>query len=354
MNCDLRVKIIKKNYDILFITDNLFKGVFKMKKGIMLLMVLMLLITACTTDNLSDYKNAIKKTEEIDKGRMNLSIKTALEFKTEGLTDSQIRDLSYFEQMEFAMDVQYDDSSDKEKVIAKSYCNFGGMGFDMGFYFNGEKAYMKMPIIEKYMSLDDFDTTKQEEQLNGESYENLFQPILNKWNELLQQENVFKGKKTYVLTDEGQIKTTTYTIEASEEQLKAIGDELIRVIKEEEVVESFIRDGMKNNNFSGVEDIDPAIVIKHMEEYVERMVLESFKGTAYVDFDGRLIKEIYEVQINWLDAKKGEPISVNIEFENNYSHLGEEQVFEFPTVKEDEWINFEDLNQESFFPEGIF
>lgn len=325
-----------------------------MKKILFFLMVVLLTLTACATDDLGNYKKAIEKTGEIDKGRMNLSIRTTLDFNKEGLSDREIRDLSYFDEMEFALDVQYDKSSEKEKVIAKSYYNFGGMGFDMSFYFNEDEAYMKMPIIDKYMSLKDFETKEYENKFDCETYDKVLQPLLNKWNELLREENVFKGKKTYVLTSEGQIKTTTYTIEASEEQLKALGDELIRVVKEEGVIDSLIQESMNNNNFSGIEEIDSEEVIRHMEAYIERMVLDSFKGTAYVDFDGRLIKEVYEVSINWKDAKKGEPISVNVKYENTYNHLGEEQVFEFPKIKADQWIDFEYLDQESFFPEGIF
>lgn len=325
-----------------------------MKKVIITLVLLMFLMTACATDDLGDYKKAIEKTEDIDKGRMNLSINTGIDFNTEGLTDAEIRDLSYFDQMEFALDVQYDRSNGTEKAIAKSYYNFGGMGFDMGFYFNDEEAYMKVPIIDKYVSLKELEVSENESQYDEEMCEKVLKPIFKKWNELLQQENVFKGKKTYVLTDEGQIKTTTYTIEASEEQLKALGDEMVRVIKEEELIESLIREGMKNKSFEGVEEIDPEEVVKYMEEYIDRMVLEGFKGTAYVDFDGRLIKEAYQVQISWIDSKKGEPISIDISFENKYSNLGEEQVFEFPVVKEDEWIDFEDFNQESIFPDGVF
>jgi len=325
-----------------------------MKKIVLLIIIVLITLTACATDDLGNYKKAVEKTGEIDKGRMNLSIRTTLNFNEEGLTDKQIRDLSYFDGMEFALDVQYDNASEKEKVIAKSYYNFGGFGLDMNFYFNEDDAYMKMPIIDKYMSLNQFESKGYENKLDCETYDKLFQPLINKWNELLQQENVFKGKKTYVLTSEGQIKTTTYTIEASEEQLKALGDEFIRVVKEEKIIDALIQEGMNNNNFSGTEEIDSEEVIRHMQAYIEQMVLDSFKGVAYVDFDGRLIKEVYEVSINWKEAKKGEPISVNVVYENTYNHLGEEQIFEFPTIKADEWIDFENLEQESFFPEGIF
>lgn len=325
-----------------------------MKKIVFLLMSIMLSLTACAKDDLASYKEAIEKTESIERGRMNLSIKTDLEFNTEGLSETEIRDLSYFDQMEFALDIQYDESDEKDKAIVKSYYNFGGMGFDMSFYFDGEQGYMKMPIIEKYISFSDLDFEEQQNKFDEDSYSRLVEPLVNKWNELLQQENVFKGKKTYVLTNEGQIKTTTYSIEASEEQLKALGDEVIRVIKEEEIIETFIKQGMKNNDFAELDGIDTQEIIEQMEAYVGRMALESFSGMAYVDFDGRVIKEVYEAKIIWIDTKKGEPTSVKIYFESKYSDLGKEQIFDYPTIQEDEWIKLEDLDKEAFFPEGVF
>lgn len=322
-----------------------------MKKASIIL-ALLLLLTGCSTDDLGDYKKAIEKTNSIERGNVNVSVTTNIEFVTEGLTESQKRDLSYFDQIEFDMKAQYDSTDGTDRVIASSYYNFGGMGFDSTFYIDGSNMYMKMPIIDGYISFNPENLDKQKSfVINEDSYDTIFKSILEKWNELLKQEDVFKGKKTYLLTEEGQIKTTTYTIEASEEQLKALGDEMVRVIKEEGIIVAFLKEGFKGQE---IEDINEEEVLTTIEGYVARLVLEGFKGVAYVDFDGRLIKEEYKLQLGWTDSKKGEPRSVEIAFSTEHSKLGEEQVFDFPTIEEDEWIDMEDLDQQSIFPEDIF
>lgn len=321
-------------------------------KKVGIVLALLLLLTGCSSDDLGDYRKAIEKTQSIEKGRVNIAVRTNIDFVTEGLTDIQIRDLSYFDEVEFDMNAQYDSSEETQKVIAKSYYNFGGMGFDTTFYMDGTNIYMKMPIINGYMSFnpEDFDQ-ESNSFINEGSYETLLKPIIEKWNELLKQEDVFKGNKTYLLTEEGQIKTTTYTIEASEEQLKLLGDEIIRVIKEEGVIEALLQEGLKGQE---LEDVNEEEILTAIEGYVSRLVLEGFQGIAYVDFDGRLIKEEYEIKLGWKDPKKGEPRSVEIFFSAENTNLGEDQVFDFPTIKEDEWIDMEDFEQQSIFPEDIF
>lgn len=53
------------------------------------------------------------------------------------------------------------------------------------------------------------------------------------------------------------------------------------------------------------------------------------------------------------DTKVGELKGIDLSFELEYANLGEEQVFQFPTVKEDEWLKVEDANIESLLPEGL-
>ncbi|PKM51584.1 MAG: hypothetical protein CVV02_06530 [Firmicutes bacterium HGW-Firmicutes-7] len=321
-------------------------------KRIWLVLALVLLLTGCSSDDLSNYKKALEETNSIEKGKIQVNVRTKIDFVSEGLTDTQIRDLSYFDQIEFDMSAQYDASSESNKVIVKSYYNFGGMGFDSKFYIDGSNMYMKMPIINGYISFnpEDLDQEKSN-RISEDVCQEIIKPVLEKWNELLKQEDVLKGKKTYVLTEEGQIKTTTYSIDASEEQLKAVGDEMISVIKDQDIIETFLREGFKEQE---VDQEDVEEILSTIEGYISRLVLEGFKGIAYVDFDGRLIKEEYEINLGWISPKKGEPRSVEILFSTVHSNLGEEQVFEFPTVKEDQWINMNDFDQKSIFPENIF
>lgn len=320
-----------------------------MKKIIIVLLATLVLLTGCSSDALADYKKAIKKTGDIEKGNMNISSKVSLDFVKEGLSEDKIKTLNYFDEIEFAINTQYDFSDENKKVIAKSYYNIGGIGVDSIFYMDDLKMYIKLPIIKGYISLDDIETIGvKNNSFEEEGFMDFFDPIVDKWNEMLKQEDVFKGKKTYILTEEGQIKTTTYTIDASQEQLKALGDELVKLIKNENILEMFL----KNSSFDN--EIDKETIISKIEDHFSRLVLEGFNGNAYVDFDGRMIKQEFNIKLGLHDAKKGEPKFLEASFTMEYFNLGEEQIFDFPVIEENEWIDINKKDDQFIFPEYIF
>lgn len=320
-----------------------------MKKTIIILLSTIILLTGCQTNALEDYKKALEKTGEIEKSKMNISFKANLDFNKDDLSIEEIRELSYFEEIEFIVNSQYDFSGNNKNIIAKTYINLGGIGFDSIFYMEDGNMYIKMPIIKGYLSLDDIDATKyQNDSYEDEDFGKIINPIIEKWNNILKQEDVFKGKKTYVLTDEGQIKTTTYTINVTGEQLKELGEELIKGLKDENTLETLVSQGFIDN------EIDKEELYNKINSFVTRLVLDGFTGIAYVDFDGRLIKQEYNLNLGLKDVNKGEPQSLVISFTMEYLNLGEEQIFDFPEIEENDWLDYNaEEGYQLFLPEII-
>lgn len=310
----------------------------------------LLLLTGCTSDALGDYQKASVETGKVSRGNLKIDLNLKTKFMTEGLTMAEMNDLSYFDEIEFSMNVLYDSSKEPKRAIAWNYYNFGGMGLDSVFYMNGQEMYMKIPIADGYVNLKDQAGEAQNLELfPEEGFNKVFEPIKEKWNEVLNQEDVFKGKKTYILTDKGQIKTTTYSIEASEEQLKAIGDTLIKTVEDQNLIEKLATEIGSDTN------VDRAFYLEQMQSYMNKIVLVGFKGDAYVDFDGRLVKEAYTISLGLKDPKKGEPSTMDIAFVVEHLSLGEEQIFEFPIVQEDEWLDISNgIDTEGLLPENIF
>lgn len=314
-----------------------------MKKVCLIIGMVVILLTGCSTDALDAYQKAAVSTGKIDKGNLKIELGIHTTFITDGLTATQINDLNYFDEILLSMNIQFDHSKEPSRVIAKSYYNFGGMGLDSVFYMHGQEMYIKIPITDKYVNLDN------QELFQEESFSKIFGPIQEKWHLVLNQEDVFKEKKTYILTDEGQIKTTMYSIDASESQLKGIGDAIVKVVKDENLLEKF---AVETGNEAAV---DNGFYLDQMEEYITRGVLVGFKGDAYVDFDGRLVKEAYTISLGIKDAKKGEPSTMDISFVIEYLNLGEEQVFRFPEIGEDEWMDMSNaIDREAVMPDHIF
>jgi len=59
--------------------------------------------------------------------------------------------MAYFEKMEFSNTSRFDET----RVQSDFYLNFGGVGFDASYYRVGELQFMKMPLVGKYMKLEE-------------------------------------------------------------------------------------------------------------------------------------------------------------------------------------------------------
>lgn len=174
-------------------------GVKKMKKLLFLIVGFMglSLLAGCSSDSLSEYLEASEKTNTIEKGNTKMSLRADLDFETEGLSDKQMRELSYFDQIDIESNTQFDSSDEMEKVISKTYFNFGGVGFDSVFYMNGEQMFIQMPIIKDYIRLDSFFDSYLDNNEEGSfsSSEDLLRPFYERWMEILGEEDVVKGKR---------------------------------------------------------------------------------------------------------------------------------------------------------------
>lgn len=85
-------------------------------------------LTACNTDNLAEYKKALEKTEQITKGQFSAELSMEMDYNTDGLTSEEMKNLSYFKNMEGSFNAVHDDEA--EKAIFRNYMSFGGLGFD--------------------------------------------------------------------------------------------------------------------------------------------------------------------------------------------------------------------------------
>lgn len=99
----------------------------------------------------------------------------------------------------------------------------------------GDINFLSMQTFEEYEE-------NKGENLTGLS-DDTFNKIKNKWLELLEDENVFKGEKILITTEAGEVKAREYTIDTNKEQLKELlnfaidtavsGGEIERAIEEE-------------------------------------------------------------------------------------------------------------------------
>ncbi|MBG0765375.1 MAG: hypothetical protein H0S78_10980 [Tissierellales bacterium] len=167
--------------------------------------------------------------------------------------------------------------------------------------------------------------------------------IQSEWLDLLQKEDVVKGKRDLMTTQDGDVKVDKYTISPSEEQLRLFLKKFFAVLRsEEESLKPLIQN---QNGKVNVEEI-----VNNLEDVIDEFEKITFKNEAYIDVDGYIVKEFINIDLENYDPQPGSnsKISVKVEVENWENEA--EQIIEIPEVEESDIIDLDSMenNFESF------
>ncbi|QUH29931.1 hypothetical protein [Vallitalea guaymasensis] len=303
----------------------------KMISVIMMTVIVVAMLTACSTKALVDYNNAVVKTDSEKMGKESMEIKINVDYNTEGLSLEKVTQLNHYKEMMFNITNQYDMTQDK--IATDIYMNFGGLGMDSYFYKDGDKQYIQIPVLKKYAKLD-------EKNFTTNNYDKIFANVSDKWLELLGEENVLKGENTIIDTKDGQVKAKEVSIKISAEQLKELSEEIYKSLKEGKIIENFI---FISDDRDNQDNIDKEDIIKKIDEMFEIVVFDNFEAKAYIDFDGYLIREKMTIQMSMADQEKGEPMSIQVSIDKTNWDIGKEQEINIPKLNEEDIIELDEL-----------
>lgn len=298
-----------------------------MKRLLCLLIISVILLAGCSRDALTGYTEALHKTGSIPRGRLKVETVVDMDFNLDNLTVEEINAVRYLEHMDYICEITYDDSKDPKEALAKAYGNVGGLGMDGTVYIKGDRVDLYLPMLGGYLDLSKPEL--KEKLVAGEDFTKLFRPVINKFLELLSAKDIIKGKRTYITTGDGQIKTTVYTVQMNEEQLLSLVEEVARIMETENI---------NVGDLIGV-NIEIDDVTEAMRDWKEHFSLSGFTSTAYVDFDGRLVMQDFELDISLKDANttKG-PVRIRTSGKVTFSGLGEAQRIDIPEVTPDMYL----------------
>ena len=314
-----------------------------MKKIITVVLILTLLLTACNTNNLAEYKKAVDKTDQITKGQTLGEFTLITEFNQEGLTAEEIRELNYIKDMNGSYSVVFDD--EEEKSIIKNYLNFGGLGYDFDVYINKEEMFMKLPVIGKYLKIDDMSSISEDMQTERQIVsEETIKEFSKKWISLMNEEDVFKGKDIVLTTPDGEVKTKEYIIKLSDEQIKALLNDSVEIFSQDKSLKklyeeniSSIAEPLKDKTFEEM--------LSEIKNNADKFNVENFSYTAYVDIDGYIVNEIIDIKFGSIDSEEIgiESFSYNLNMKN--WDINKKQNFDFPVLTDENTVNIEEMEQ---------
>lgn len=302
-------------------------------------------LIGCSFDSLEGYKEAVEKTEQIQKGQTEGEFSLEMDFNTEGMTEEQIKELNYFRKMKGSFNVAYD--HELEKNVFRYYLNFGGLGFDLDLFMNGEEMFMKLPVVGKYMRIDDIQAPITKDQKKGKA--ELIDPetkdaINDKWLKLLKKEDVFKGKDTVLTTPDGEVKVTEYTVRLNDAQIKDLGMYSIDMLsKDERLNESYEKYIRKN--VESLKDTSPEELLSDMKENIKKYIVESFEYTAYVDIDGYIVNEKVGITLEVDNAESAAVTRLSYQLDIKNWDINKAQEFDFPELTDENTIDIDNIYQ---------
>lgn len=307
--------------------------------SILIITILIISITGCQSKGLLSYQEALETTNSIDKGEIKIEVDTKFNFDKTGLTFEEEKVLSDFEKMSGIITSKFDIT--QELMETNIYYIQGGMGIDFSLFLRDKQLILQLPIINMFMILqedDKMNMENSEESINNEGFTIDIDKIMDDWISVFKEEDVVVGKNTYMLTNEGQLKTTKYSFNLDSDQLKTLENQLLSQIDMEKLNNLII------SQINEYNDSDEEMTF-NIEEKLDKLKLSSIEGQAFVDFDQRLIRQNFLLKGEGINVKPGDLETFEIELSMTYSNLGEEQAFDFPTLSEENIVDQDKLEE---------
>lgn len=315
-----------------------------MKRLLFAALALMLVISlsACNTSSLEEYKQASEKTDQITRGKVSGEFATKIELNTENMTAEEIKELNYYKDMKGSFNVSYDDEAGKS--IFRNYLNMGGLGFDFEVFINGEEMFMKLPVVGKYMKLDEVEANVNVEENEEIISEETIDFITQKWISLMNDDDVFKGKDIVLTTPDGEVKTTEYVIKLNDQQIKTLVKESTDILSRDEKLKSFYRKYIeKSSEESNVKSFES--ILAELKTGIDNYNIESFMYTAYVDIDGYIVNETFEISAAVIDLEEKNLKAISYKLNLNNFDINKEQNFDFPVLSNDNTLSVDEMDE---------
>ena len=309
-----------------------------MKRRILgMLVLILILLSGCQSGtDLDAYRAAVEKTDAATAGKSEFKLTINNEFHLKENTPESQKAMAYFERIVFSTATRFDET----RIQSDLYLNFGGIGFDASYYRDGELEFTKLPLVGKYMKLDEMDPGMA---IDSELLES-FDPVGEEWLRMMREENIFKGKRHVLSTADGDVKVTRFSIELTDEQIQqglALIADLIEENEEGILAIGFFGESSQENGHQ---------LIQEGAENVRSVRFEDFVYTTDIDIDGYVIQSEFS---GTLKVGDGEDVITRVTVQTLNWGFDQEPEFSIPTPEADEWADQEDLGTNPFFSMDI-
>ena len=302
-----------------------------MKKKIGLLIIaifLLLTLIGCNESAYDKYQNSLKRTNEVERGREKFKIEINNEFNNYKLSREDELLLDPFENIISETEVSYN----KDNFLADIYFKYGLKGMDFKFFKNGENQYFEVPIIGKYVLIDNDSEILNDMKINDVSMSEIqnekvmefIEEVKIKYSELIKTKDVLKLEKLDLNTPEGLVKVQKFSVNLDKVTLKVLKEEMLLLLKKYEF-----------DLFAKSE--------KGVDDFFNSFDIEKFYIEAYVDHDNMIVKDILDIEIISGKTDLDNFIKTKVVVETNRWDLNKKFSIEFPLVEDEDMVDINSL-----------
>lgn len=321
-----------------------------MKKTILILMIFALVISTigCTQSDLENYKAAMDKTENMIKGSSVMEIETSTNYNLDGLDEELIKMLKNFEETKIIVKSYFD--KDIKRSKDEGYLVLGELGYDFNVYGVDEKYYIE-PLFFNLKDKKYIELNIEEMISENQKSEDLFKAFANKWSEIINEENVMKGDKVLITTDDGEVKSSEFTIDLNDEQLKELLLFFIQKFEENDEYMNLLEEGIYYSNEEQLTDEEKkemyATVFEELKSFIKNAKDMNLFYKAYIDIDGYVVQEDIKFSFENESASSGALENIEFKMVNQYTNIEKEQDLGFDDPTPEQSIILDDIDFEN-------
>lgn len=333
--------------------ENIYSAITSMASKTMglltvVIILTMLITTACTENTMEDYKAALEKTEGIQKGKSQTGLKLHMGFEMDGLDEEEARQLKSFENVEYEGTTSFDYSGDMVKVESLNLLSLGGLGMNFDYHQAGDQMALYIPMLGKYLNMTTQDlgaVTEENDKLkklsNFKLKDETVKALEDIWKQTFEADEVVKGEDTIMETPEGDVRVVKFTIEPDKEKLKDFVKKTTEIIVKDENLQTYFGQVTFNNG----KVLEAQDFLTGLDEAMAKWNIESFKVVEFIDVDGYIVKTNVNVSIQMDIDMPGATNAFDMTLETTNYEIEKDQNIEFPQLTEENSLSFQELEK---------
>lgn len=297
----------------------------KLSLGLLLSLVLML--TACGKDPLARFETAVEKTSALEQYKMSVA----------GDIGMSLPEVEGEQPKAGTENITIDMKADVDKGKTKADISYSVMGMTMNtvMYGDAEKSIMKMPLSDKYITMDIDTEGSTDVQQSQESLKKLSEEVYAEMIEKIKSDGEITLEKAELELPDGKVEVDKGIVKLKSEDVKELLLSVSEKVYADEEMAKLLEEQTGEVKTQEQRDAELA----EMKAELEKVEIENFEFAVYIDSDDYIVGQ--DIKMDLISSEnKAESLSLDLDIRT--WDMNKAQNIEFPELTDENSMSFED------------